>query len=221
MRNSPLLFLLLLGIFCSSCAGNQRVQETGFLQKRKHLPGWDLVLRSSKAPPAATRPPHADIGPEAGNVPPEDYAPLHEEVAPELSAQADGAAPETMAPPLKPTKQPASGLAAHKSDQVEVTATKMVKDQDPQENLMPKKRWNKFAIPAFIAALGTLYLGLFTVSTLAVIGAILVTFILAGISLRQIRKRDEAGKGFALAALMLALLAAMATAMVTYVVGFV
>ncbi len=90
-----------------------------------------------------------------------------------------------------------------------------------QQQEIPKKKWNKFAIPAFLAALATLYLGFFGTSTIAVIIALGVTFILSGISLRQIRSRDEAGKGFALAALMIGVIAAVATAIVTYAIGFI
>lgn len=88
---------------------------------------------------------------------------------------------------------------------------------DPQvkqeENLMPRKKWNKLAIPAFLAALGTVYLGLFTSGVYAVIGALLVTLVLAGFSLRTIRKQEQAGKGFAFAALMIGVIAALVTAL--------
>lgn len=82
-----------------------------------------------------------------------------------------------------------------------------------QENLMPKKRWNRLAIPALVAALGTICLGLFTSSTYAVLGGIFVTLLLAGISLRRIRLHEEGGKGFAFAALMIGVIAAVVTAL--------
>ena len=90
-----------------------------------------------------------------------------------------------------------------------------------QEDLMPRKRWNRLAVPAFVVSLGAVALALFTTSTIAVIAALVVALVLAGISIRQIRWREEAGKGFAMAALMIAVIAAIATAMVTAVVGFV
>ena len=90
-----------------------------------------------------------------------------------------------------------------------------------QEDLMPRKRWNRLAVPAFAVSLGALALALFTTSTIAVIAALVVAMVLAGISIRQVRWREEAGKGFAMAALMIAMVAAIATAMVTAVVGFV
>ena len=90
-----------------------------------------------------------------------------------------------------------------------------------QEDLMPRKRWNRLAVPAFVVSLGAVALALFTTSTIAVIAALVVALVLAGISIRQIRWREEGGKGFAIAALMIAVIAAIVTAMVTAVVGFV
>lgn len=93
-------------------------------------------------------------------------------------------------------------------------ASAATEPHSPQdENLMPKKRWNRVAVPAFVAALGTVYLGLFTSGAYAVIGALLVTLVLAGISLRTIRKKEQAGKGFAFAALMIGVIAALVTAL--------
>lgn len=92
-------------------------------------------------------------------------------------------------------------------------ATPPVHEDEDQENLMPKKRWNRLAIPALLAALGTICLGLFTSSTYAVLGSIFVTLLLAGISLRRIRLHEEGGKGFAFAALMIGVIAAVVTAL--------
>lgn len=91
--------------------------------------------------------------------------------------------------------------------------TPLTHEDEHQENLMPKKRWNRLAIPALVAALGTICLGLFTSSTYAVLGGIFVTLLLAGISLRRIRIHEQAGKGFAFAALMIGVIAALVTAL--------
>ncbi len=77
---------------------------------------------------------------------------------------------------------------------------------------MPRKRWNRLAVPAFVAAAGTVYLGLSTTSAFVVIAAIVVTFTLAGIALKRIRTHEQAGKGFAFAALMIGVFAALLTA---------
>ncbi|MBK9176052.1 MAG: hypothetical protein IPM46_06880 [Flavobacteriales bacterium] len=107
----------------------------------------------------------------------------------------------------------ASPLAGPVPTSVGATLVAVDPQVQQEENLMPRKRWNKLAVPAFIAALGTVYLGLFTSGTYAVIGALLVTFVLAGFSLRTIRKKEQAGKGFAFAALMIGVIAALVTAL--------
>lgn len=94
-------------------------------------------------------------------------------------------------------------------------------EQDGDENVVPKKKWNRLAIPTLVLALGTIALALFTTSTTAVILAAVTTLVVGGISLRQIRKREEAGKGFALVGLILGLIATLITAMAIAVVGFV
>lgn len=93
--------------------------------------------------------------------------------------------------------------------------------QEEDENLMPRKKLNFLAIPAFVFALGALGLGLFTTSTIAVIVAAVLAILLAGLSIRRIRSREQGGKGFALMALLLGLLALLATAIAVAVVGFV
>lgn len=77
---------------------------------------------------------------------------------------------------------------------------------------MPKKKWNRLAVPAFVAAAGTAYLGLTTTNVFLVIAAIAITLALAGISLKRIRTREQSGKGFAFAALMIGVIAALLTA---------
>lgn len=108
--------------------------------------------------------------------------------------------------PLKPRSAPIAPRAAA------APIAPAPREEPPQENLMPKKRWNRLAVPAFIAAAGTVYLGLTTTSAFVVIAAILVTLTLAGISLKRIRTHRQSGKGFAFAALMIGVFAALLTA---------
>lgn len=91
--------------------------------------------------------------------------------------------------------------------------TETITAAQDEENLMPKKKWNRLAIPAFVAALGTVALGLFTSSTSAVLAGVLITLLLAGIALRRIRIHEQSGKGFAFAALMIGVIAALITAL--------
>jgi hypothetical protein len=221
MRHSVTIFTIMLLISLASCGGSNRVMDTGLLQKRKHLPGWDLSLWPKNSALEASR--SADRQTDAKRTQderisrskdPPDADEEHDDLG--ISANSESMPLETVVQRIKMGRDNDIDASADRSISFHDLR---VQDTEPVEQ--PRKRWNKFAIPAFLAALGTIYLGLFSLSTLAVIVAIGVTFTLSGISLWQIRVRDEAGKGFAIIALILGLLAAIATAMVIYVVGFV
>ena len=189
--------------------------ETGFLQKRKHLPGWHLsIFQKERSVPRSSVKYDRIAADPIDNVHEKE-----EGSGPSASISLNSGAgsvqrpkPKTEAVPVKSEAKPAIQLE---------TISDRAENGPEQEQEIPKKKWNKFAIPAFLAALVTIYLGFFGTSTVAVIIALGVTFILSGISLRQIRSRDEAGKGFALAALMIGVIAAVATAIVTYAIGFI
>ena len=197
--------LLLVG--CAS--GPRRVSE-GWLQKRQHRPGWHVDLGGRSSSSAERHGPRLvrmemrspDLSVADASV---DRTPLSSlvRVHPELAMRAEAT--------------PASKGAAD----VVVVSQALQRSSSDQEDLMPRERWNRLAVPAFVVSLGAVALALFTTSTIAVIAALLVALVLAGISVRQIRWREERGKGFAIAALMIAVIAAIGTAMVTAVVGFV
>lgn len=112
-------------------------------------------------------------------------------------------------------------LRVQRSPALEPSVTRPVIPLEMQTDITPERRWNKWAVPAFVVALGAVALALFTTSTIAVIAALIVAFVFSAISIKQIRWRDERGKGFAVAALVIAVMASIATAIVTAVVGFV
>ncbi len=93
--------------------------------------------------------------------------------------------------------------------------------RDEPENLMPRKRWNWLAIPAFLLAGATLFIALTTVQTALVLLLAGSTLIVAGISLKRIRKREQAGKGFALIALVVGIIALLLTGVAIAVYGLV
>ncbi len=90
----------------------------------------------------------------------------------------------------------------------------------PQEDLMPRKRWNWLAIPAFLAAGAGIWLALTSTNTLAVIAVLGLALILSALSIRRIRRHEEAGKGFAVTALVLAVLASLLTIISIAILGF-
>ncbi|WKZ65166.1 MAG: DUF4190 domain-containing protein [Flavobacteriales bacterium] len=195
-RAATILLLILLGA-CSGQRGS--VHESG-LQRRVHRPGWHLDLGLRRE--SVQREPMASVQRLGERPPPPFAAPLPE---PALRQQ-----PWHALPAMQPVEvamvsapRPAEALPAYLPS---TTA-----DQDP-DDLMPKKRWNALAVPAFAAGLGTIALG-FGTNLLALVGAIALTLLLAGLSIRRIRRKEQAGKGFAFAALMTGVLAALLTAM--------
>lgn len=87
----------------------------------------------------------------------------------------------------------------------------MAQEEVEDENIMPSKRWNGLAIPAFLAGLATIALG-FSTNLPALAGAVVLTLVLAGWSIARIRRREQAGKGFAMAALLIGVFAGLLTA---------
>jgi hypothetical protein len=85
---------------------------------------------------------------------------------------------------------------------------------------MPKKRWNWMGVVAFLMAGGTVLLGFSALGTTAVLIAAVLTALVAGLTLRRIRKREQAGKGFALIALLVAVIALVITGVSIAVLGF-
>lgn len=81
-----------------------------------------------------------------------------------------------------------------------------------EEQYAPEeKRWNRLAVPAFVAALGAVAAG-FGTNLWLLAGLVALTLVLAAWSIARIRRRDQAGKGFAMAALVIGVLAALLTA---------
>lgn len=206
MRSAMLMGLALLVV---GCAGGPRRVSEGWLQKRQHRPGWhlDLDARSDLAVRRVTRLEHLDL-----RIPDLTMGKASCERHP---------LPSRMDPGSVIVMRASAASASRASAEVGAGDLLVRSVSTDQEDLMPRKRWNRLAVPAFVVSLGAVALALFTTSTIAVIAALVVAMVLAGISIRQIRWREEAGKGFAMAALMIAVIAAIVTAMVTAVVGFV
>ncbi|MEX1132875.1 MAG: DUF4190 domain-containing protein [Flavobacteriales bacterium] len=211
-----LLVLFLLGLFAS--CGHQRnaVVGEGPFQKRKYLPGWhvDLGKRSSvqsSEHPSRTRVPIPKAEEESGT---RSYAaetehPRSGEVYNRSEPIADIAATN---PP-----EPAQWGIAQENDLR--SAAPAPGDRDP-DNIMPRKRFNVLAIPALLFVLAGILLAFITNSGWLVAGSLVIGLVLAAISLRRIRSREQSGKGFALIAMILGVMAALITTMVIIRTGF-
>jgi hypothetical protein len=78
----------------------------------------------------------------------------------------------------------------------------------------PDARWNPWAGPALVLALGTVAYGLVGTSIWVVLVGVVGTLVLASIAVRKGRTFEWRGKGMALAALVIGALAALATLVV-------
>ena len=97
--------------------------------------------------------------------------------------------------------------------------TAPIAPQEEPENLMPRKRWNWMGVVAFLMAGGTVLLGFSALGTTVVLLAAGCTALVAGLTLRRIRKRERAGKGFAIIALLIAFMALVFTGVSIAVLG--
>ena len=208
---------ILLGMILVIIGCGQRHSTTvgeGFFQKRKLQSGWhiDLGLRNSRM----TQPEERSRKEHRG---------LAEQIAPEEQGSYKGRSEETIA--VADVSEPlaqvghvtyTSPRAVQKVD-LQAVAEPENRDRDTS-NIMPRKRFNVLATPALLFAAAGITFAFTTNSTLLVAGTLVVGLVLAAISLRRIRSKEQSGKGFALTALILGVLAALITTMVIIRTGF-
>jgi hypothetical protein len=196
--------IVLTALLFSACSTGQRVAENGAFQKRKHR----LNLARDR-----------EQGPERPRT--EGRTTLVRlELVP---ATAQPAEPELLAStsadlPLLAGQRIPTGIHSERKRSIRWAAPTVPGPE--QENLMPTKKWNHWAIPAFVAAGTAVGLGFATTSTLVVLIAVVMAIALAAIALRRGRSHELAGKGFALAALMIGMLTAIALAISIAAFGF-
>jgi hypothetical protein len=197
------LLFLLSALMVAGCKGPTRLVGHGRWMTRDHSGSSLRVDRSSG--PAVARPDQvSDQEPAAGQQGPVmAFAGPHQ-----LNVTAGTGPPLRAVPPMGHTRT------------TPVPSPTGAEDEEP-ENLMPRKRWNRLAIPAFVLAGATLYIALTSVQTTLVLLLAGLTLLVAGIALRRIRNREQAGKGFALIALLVGVIALLLTSVAIAVYGFV
>lgn len=201
-----LLLCLSLAMLMLGCGGARETVQEHRIQKRHHSRGWHVDLRPGRSARAAHGRASAPALPDEP-VTDAGYAPVQ---APEPLASAGPVMPtqeQATAPWPVPRDEPAVAPPVITADAPRPPAP----SQEEDENIMPRKRWNGLAIPAFIAGLATIALG-FSTNLAALAAAVVLTLVLAGWSLARIRRREQAGKGFAMAALLIGVFAALLTA---------
>ncbi len=206
-----LLPFIIGSLFFCSCGTQRDVVQEGRFQRRVHQHGWHIDLHRSQGTLLA----NARTRMERMN--PKSVEPRYELISADQRLLASTCVmnlPGLTSVKHDPTPPIIQAAASAKAP------SQAFAQQDGDEKVLPKKKWNKLAIPAFALSLGVVALAVFTASTIAVILAAITALVVAGTSLKQIRRREEAGKGFALVGLIIGLLATLITAAAIGAYGF-
>jgi hypothetical protein len=195
-------------------AGRNATVGEGMLQKRKHQSGWhiDLHRKTPTRTHAHRREGERDHHTGASSA-------VKRSATTSRTAVLDLPEPGTTAIVVSGTDALVSADADMGPMLLTLEPSAPYQPQEEPENLMPRKRLQPLAIPSLLLALAGIYLAFLpttalTATTLWIMGLLTLSIVLSAISLRRIRDRDRSGKGFALAGLMLGMLAAIITTMV-------
>jgi hypothetical protein len=209
------LFVIVLSVALVSCGSTRNASDHGGLaRERGYRPGWHLELVKQDRKPSPT-----DAFTTSN---PSEPGPM-DTPRPEAGAFVAHEPDKLRTPPAVPVRTydriPPTIAPVPGRTEVVKEARPDVRDRDP-DNIMPRKRFNAFAIPALLVVLGGVSAAFLTNSGWLVAGLLVLGLLLAAISLRRIRSREQSGKSIALAALIIGLVAALITAMVIIRSGF-
>lgn len=196
-----------------SCGTSEHVVRNGILQKGKYHRGWHVDLgRKPDKPPSATKAAHPVHAAETSDDAPEHpsingtvlYASLMEPPAPMASSTPGSIGLQR---PMA-TEGPPSVIRVE------------ARTQDPLPEQPPNGPFNPVGVLALVLVIGGVALAFVTNSGWLVAGVLMLGILMASIGLRRIRSREQRGKGYALIALILGLIAALITTMVIIRTGF-
>jgi hypothetical protein len=183
------------------CASSQRSVGDGAFQKRRLRTGW-----------------HVDLGLRREVVRHEHSARLDPLEPATLSVhERPVAEPLASTIPIAPPRQAKAPLKVITTDVLHTGALVRVQELTAPEKTLntPSNdtigKWNPWAVPAFVVALGTVAYALLGTSEIIVVLAVVATLVLASIAVRKGRTYEWRGKGFAIAALMIGALAGLIT----------
>lgn len=218
------LRIALVVLLASSCAPERSIVSDGPLQKRRSRPGWHWDFPASRKEPHTRSGTSEEARPARAHITAPVPAPVTAEPVAHVSdgAYPNGAPalPHTHGDPHKVVRPaevapPAAATGTPRYTQ----ATRQVPEQSDRTDPPAKKRWNPWAAPALAVALGTVAIGLFTTSTIAVLFGVAVAIVLAAIALRRGRQEELSGKGMAIVAMIVCMLTVLATAAVIMLRG--
>lgn len=193
---------LILALVTMSCSSIRQPIAERSLQKRRYQPGWhfDLGVRHNGTIPVRRS--------RVSRLEPRTFdpaIPTREPLASNLSDEPiDVRGPRIILEPTTPIR------AGHyrPQDPIPLEQTTL---PSPANITGPDARWNPWAGPALVLALGTIAYGLVGTSLWIAVLGVIATLILASIAVRKGRTYEWRGKGFAVAALVIGVLAALVT----------
>lgn len=199
---------ILVATTLAGCATTTSTIGDGTFQKRRLNTGWhvDLGLRhqSRSTERVARMEPLAPASLVARSAPTLDLLASSRPITLPLHERA----------PHKPFVQRSEkGHVAVSLDTHQATPEHAV--HAPEESL---GKWNPWAVPAFALALGTVAYAILGTSEIIVVLAVIATILLASVAVRKGRTNEWKGKGFAIAALMIGVLAGLIT-MIALIAG--
>ena len=196
-------------LLLNACLAYRQTTKHGMMDQTKAPPGWHSNFRI-RADDEATERRTGRIRWIRVRDPLRRTAPASAERVPEQAR---------MLPPNVEDHDPEPRTARERISAHSSVVTTRPADALPptQEDLMPKKEWNKLAIPVFALGMGSMAVGLLTTSTAAALGVAVAAVVLGAIALKHIRAKDQAGKGFALIGFILGIFALFFTAIVLVV----
>lgn len=200
MKDNRIAPLLLMAVL-AGCATNRSTVGDGTFQKRRIGAGWHVDLgmrRNTRAPEKLERSDTARPATLTARPIPH----------PEPLAYAEPLADA----PLVGMTEPVTPASMGTQDVVVLKPTVPITvNQPPSSPEDSIGKWNPWAVPAFVVALGTVAYALLGTSELIVVAAVVLTLVLASIAVRKGRTNEWRGKGFAVAALMIGALGALIT----------
>lgn len=214
LRSMRVARLVVVAALLAGC-GMQRTVQEGWLQKRRLQHGWHVDLHRQATAPSAVRTATCEWQQCRAHV-----------LRTPLAGMDDRLLASTRSVNLVVT----SPKYVRKVPTGEQVAVKGYGALDP---ISPSREWpsdrttepvkerNMLAIPTLVLAVGTISLAVLTTSTTAVLLGCLAAVVIGAISLKQIRTREQSGKGFALVGFILGLIALLITAMAIATLGFV
>lgn len=198
VKVNPAWAVFALVVVCGCGPARHTVGE-GLLQKRTLRRGWHVDLGLHRHDPPVQARVSIDRMVHRIHVPP-----LPE---PEPLAANEGSTPgEVIAAPV----QFVGAAVAKGPGALRAAIPALDRSVQPPVQAAPA-RWNPWAVPAFLIALGTVACAVLGTSEWLVVAAVVATVVMATMAVRKGRMNEWSGKGFAVAALMIGALAGLIT----------